>query len=294
MSREPQAEAYYRFKIGHFECISVSDGTYDYVPSSLFKTLAEEEIINYLDDYPLVSGKIRSPYTFLYVDTGKNKVLTDMGAGNLGPDTGRLLQNLIAAGIDPEDIDTVIITHAHPDHIGGTLNGEGRPNFPKASYYIWKEEWDFWFSDEAYQKVVEHYSAILQPEIFMKAARGQLGPVKERIHMLTEEGEILPGIYIHSTPGHTPGHMAVSFSSEGEELFFVGDAMVFPFMIEHPEVVPVFDIIPDLAGQTRQRLCRMLADRSAWVLAQHFPPFPSLGHIVRSGDIWNWRPVVID
>lgn len=287
-----ESVAFYPFNIGNFSCLSVSDGTYDYDPYILFNSLEKEGIEIRLKDYPMIEGKIRSPYTFLYVDTGENKVLIDMGAGNLGPDTGKLPENLKKAGIDPLDVDSVIITHAHPDHIGGTLNEKGDPNYPNASYYIRKNEFDFWFDDAAYQAVTEHLSGILPPEVFFKAARGQLGPIRDRIIFLTEEEEILPGIRIHDTPGHTPGHLAVSFTSAGEQLWFVGDALVFPFMIGEPDVVPVFDILPEMACNTRKDLRRMLCKENTLVVAQHFPPFPSLGRITKEGDTWSWIPVL--
>ena len=162
--------------------------------------------------------------------------------------------------------------------------------YPNARYFLWKEEWDFWFSDEAYKKVLEHYSAMLQPEIFLKAARGQLGPVQDRIDFLYEESEVLPGVHIIATHGHTPGHIAISFSSEGEEIYFIGDAIVFPFLLERPEIVAIYDIIPNLADATRRRFCDLLAEKKAWVLAQHFSPFPSLGHIIKKGNAWKWQP----
>jgi len=127
----------------------------------------------------------------------------------------------------------------------------------------------------------------------MKAARGQLGPVRDRIELLTEESEVLPGVWVHSTPGHTPGHMAVSFQSEGEEIFFVGDALVFPFLIERPDILPIFDIIPEMADATKRLLCDLLAERQSWVLVQHFSPFPSLGHVIKNGEVWQWQPVLI-
>jgi glyoxylase-like metal-dependent hydrolase (beta-lactamase superfamily II) len=273
--------------------MAISDGSFDYDPLSLFGTLEREEIIKRLDTYPLVEGKIRSPYTFLFVDTGKNKVLVDMGAGNLGQHTGKLIQNLQVAGIDPGDIDTVVITHAHPDHVGGTLNNKGEPNYPNAAFYISQKEFNFWFDDNAYQAVMEHLSAILSPEVFFEIARGQLGPIRHRIRFITQEKEVVPGVRVHDTPGHTPGHLAVSFASSGEQLWFVGDALVFPFMIGEPDTIPRFDIQPDIASKTRKKLRAKLTNDKTWVLAQHFPPFPSLGQVVRKGKSWTWEPRII-
>ena len=116
---------------------------------------------------------------------------------------------------------------------------------------------------------------------------------KDEIEFIEKEQEVVPGITAIPAPGHTPGHMAVSFSSEGEELYFVGDAIVFPFLIEKLSVIPVFDIIPDVANDTKRKLCDLLSEKQAWVLAQHFPPFPSLGHIIRKGNAYQWKPIVL-
>ncbi len=293
MSSHLQNEDFYRFRTGRFECISVSDGCYEYNPRHLIKDLTESEIIALLRSLKLPTDKIISPYTFLFVDTGKNKVLVDMGAGKLGPYTGKLVKNLNSAGIQPGDIDTVIITHAHPDHIGGTLDDHGNPNYPNARYYMWKDEWDFWFSDEAYRKITEHFAQILPTDVFMKAARGQLGPVEDRIELITEESDILPGIHVYKAHGHTPGHMVVSFSSEEEELFFTSDTVVFPFLLERPDLIPVFDIMSDMADASKHRIFDLVAERKALILAQHFAPFPSLGHIEKKDRGWLWHPIEV-
>lgn len=291
MSNHLQNEDFYRFRTGRFECISVSDGWYEYNPKHFFKDITESEVTALLNSFKLPADKIISPYTFLFVNTGENKVLVDMGAGRLGPHTGKLVKNLKSAGIQPADIDTVIITHAHPDHIGGTLDDEGKPNYPNARYYMWKDEWDFWFSDEAHSKVSEHFSQILPTDIFMKAARGQLGPVKEHIELITEEADILPGVHVYKAHGHTPGHIVVSFSSEEEELFFTSDTVVFPFLLEHPDLIPVFDIISEMADKSKHRIFDLVAERKALVLAQHFAPFPGLGNVIKKGAGWLWQPL---
>jgi glyoxylase-like metal-dependent hydrolase (beta-lactamase superfamily II) len=293
MSNQLHNEDFYRFNIGKFECISVSDGSYDYDPFHLFTNITDDKTAEILRKHNLPKDKIISPYTFLFVNTGEHKVLADMGAGNLGPRTGKLVQNLRSAGIQPEEIDTVFITHAHPDHIGGTLDDQGKPNYPNTRYYMSKDEWDFWFSEEAFKKVTEHLAQILHPEIFMKIARGQLGPIKDSIEFLTEESEILPGIFVHMAPGHTPGHMVVSFSSEEQELFFTSDTVVFPFLLEELDLIPVFDIIPYMADKSKHRIFDLVAERKTLVLAQHFAPFPSLGYVVKKEKGWLWQPVEI-
>jgi glyoxylase-like metal-dependent hydrolase (beta-lactamase superfamily II) len=294
MKTQYQKDKFYRFSIGHFDCLSVSDGTFDYDPNHLFLGKSEEEISEIMLKHNMATDIITSPYTFLYVNNGTNKVLVDMGAGKLGPNTGKMIDNLKLVGIQPNDIDSVIITHAHPDHVGGTLDENGNPNYPNARYYIWEKEWDFWFSDKAIQEVDKYLSKIVPTELFIKVARGQLGPIKDKVEFITEEKEILPGIFTHFAPGHTPGHMVISFASEGEELYFTSDTVIFPLFIEQPDLHISIDIMPDEADKSKHRIYNQVAKKKALVLAQHFHPFPSLGHIDKKEHGWSWNPIKID
>jgi glyoxylase-like metal-dependent hydrolase (beta-lactamase superfamily II) len=133
-------EGYYRFNVGDFECICLSDGGHNYPPQNFFANVPKEQIEEALRQHGLPTDYIWTPYTYLYVNTGEHQVLVDMGAGDLFETTGTMPQNMRNADIDPGEIDAVFITHAHPDHIGGTLDKKGNPVYVNAQYFIWKTE----------------------------------------------------------------------------------------------------------------------------------------------------------
>jgi glyoxylase-like metal-dependent hydrolase (beta-lactamase superfamily II) len=272
-------EGIYRFNLGKFDCICINDGGFNYPPAQFFKNVEKEQLDPVLLKHNLPTDNIYTPYTHLIVDTGKNKVLVDMGAGNKLPGNGDLPKKMKLTGIDPTDIDSVLITHAHPDHIGGTLNGDGKPNYKNAQYYIWKDEWKFWFSDIALEKT---------NEFFVNVAREQLSPVKDKMILLDKETEILPGISIIFAPGHTPGHMVVSFKSKDEKLFYIGDAVLHILHLEHPDWLPIYDILPDKAAESKIKIFNLVSERNTLVIGQHFTPFPSLGHVRKLETGWEW------
>ncbi len=292
-----QAEGIYRFKVGSFECMAVSDGTHTYAPSIfppppsfLFANAQRPLLEQVLHKHGLQADQWvewMSPYICLVVNTGKNLVLVDTGADGLGPDTGKLLQQLKAEGISPEDIDTVILTHGHPDHLGGNTDAEGKPVFANARYIISRDEWDFWMSGQAELKLDEH-----SREILVGYARKNLPPIQNQLDLVDYEMEILPGIQTIAAPGHTPGHMVLSISSEGEQLLYLSDTVLHPIHLEQPDWCSAVDLDPGQVEATRRRILDKAATEKALVIAFHFP-FPGLGQVVRKGEEWRWQPVEI-
>lgn len=272
----------YRFKLGSFECVSISDGSHDYPPQNFFANVPKERIEQILRQRNLPTDHITTPYVYLFANTSANQVLVDMGAGSLFPTTGRMLQNMKAAGVEPADIDTVIITHAHPDHVGGTLDEEGKPIYANARYFIFRREWDFWFSETASAKA---------PELHVTLARKNLEPIRDQVHLLDQESEIVPGIRAIAAPGHTPGHMVVSVSAGDEQLLYFSDTVLHPLHLEYPDWTPIYDILPEEAAASKRRIFDWAAEEKVLLLGMHFPPFPSLGYVVKKEKGWQWQPI---
>lgn len=278
----------YHFKVGSFECIAVSDGTFAYPDHSFFVNVSRERLEQVLREHNIQPGVITVPWTCLFIDTGKHRVLVDTGAGvGSVPSAGKLLPNLQTESIKSMDIDTVILTHGHPDHIGGNTDTEGKPAFSSARYVMWRDEWEFWTSEPnlAQLKVAEDIR-----QLMLMFARKNLPPIQGQVDLVDRDTDIIPGIQAIAAPGHTQGHMALSISSGGEQLLYISDAILHPIHLEYPDWYPVFDLVPEQAKITRRQLVERAVAEKVLMMAFHFP-FPGLGYVIRKEEGWEWQPI---
>jgi len=266
---------FHRFNIGVFECTVIDADTQAWSSEEILGTVPDKLRRQILQAAGYSPEELELGYNYLLIVTGKRRVLIDSGSGN-----DNFLQNLRAAGIEPDDIDTLVITHADSDHIGGLIDTRGQMVFRNARHLVLREAWNL-YTSETFLEHSEGYWANFAHDIVPQ--------LKEYVEVIEPDEEILPGIKVVDAPGHRDGHIALHIYSEDENLLHVSDAIHHPIFLAYPAWQSDFDEYPELAKQTRSRLFSFAEREQALIFVPHFA-YPGLGYLVSEGESWRWQP----
>jgi glyoxylase-like metal-dependent hydrolase (beta-lactamase superfamily II) len=287
-----QAPGLYRTRLGNFQLTALCDGIWPVkIDDDFIRNASIAEVDAALEAAFLPPDILPITFTALLVNTGAKLVLIDTGtAGQITDSAGTLLANLAAAGVKPNAIDIVLISHFHPDHINGIKDKDGNKIFPNAEIAVPEVEWDYWMNDgnmNGVSRTVHRY--------FLNARR-IFGDIAGEVRRFKPGREIVPGIAPIAAYGHTPGHVAFSVSSGHESMLVLSDSARNPYLfVRHPDWQPSFDMDGPMAVATRRRLLDQAAADRMLVHGYHFP-FPATGHIARRGNGYElvptlWRPL---
>jgi glyoxylase-like metal-dependent hydrolase (beta-lactamase superfamily II) len=294
-----QVPGFYRIMLGDFEITVLLDGTHPFPDAAVLmkpKPKAPTERSKLFDDNPgeantlLAAADLKAPtegsINAFLINTGTKLILIDSGAGTLyGACCGHLIENLRAAGYRPEQVDEVLLTHLHADHVGGIAPG-GRMAFPNAVIRASKLDADYWLNDENEKAA----PAFLRP--MFEGDKASLKPyiAVGRFQPFDGDPELAPGIRAIPAPGHTPGHTSYSVESGGQKLLIWGDIVhVAAIQFPDPSVSVEYDNDGALAEATREAIFAKAAKDGFWIGAAHIS-FPGLGHIGVKGGEFTWIP----
>jgi glyoxylase-like metal-dependent hydrolase (beta-lactamase superfamily II) len=283
--------AIYRFKLGGFEVTTVVDSKV--IRAGLTPSFGGEANAAAVKDLAkanrIDADRYQHNFTPLVINTGKELVLFDTGNGSLSTEfeqlkgrlpPGQLVERLAEAGYKPEDVDVIVLTHGHPDHIGGFTKG-GQPVFPKARYVFGAADFDFWNKGENVREARK-----FNRELYVKI----VVPLANRAAMIKPGDTVVPGIVAVDAFGHSPGHLAFHIESEGKRLINWADTGGhYIVSLQRPDLHLDVDDDKDKAAATRKRIFDMAANENLLVAGFHMPS-PGIGYVEKAGGAYRWVP----
>ncbi|OWW20159.1 MBL fold metallo-hydrolase [Noviherbaspirillum denitrificans] len=283
-----QVPGYYRMNLGDVEVTALYDG-YVMLDPKILNGASAKDIQGLLArTFAASTSGMQTAVNAYLVNTGKNLILVDAGAAKcFGPTLGVIGDNIRAAGYKPEQVDTVLLTHLHGDHVCGIATADGKAAFPNATVHVSKDEAAFWLNKETAAKAPKEMQA------FFKVAEDAVAPYKAagKLKEFKSGDTLLPGIVSVPSPGHTPGHAGYLVTSGQEQLLVWGDIVHnHAVQFARPAVAIDFDTDKKQAIATRRKLFADVAKKKLWVAGAHLP-FPGLGHVRAEGKGYAWVPV---
>ena len=280
---KPGAAAHHRFALGSRDISVLSDGHLVVPADVLAGNVSQAEVRSFLATRAVGPERVYFAINVALVRTGDDYLLIDAGSGGTWePTAGKLADSLEVAGVKPEQISKVVLTHAHPDHIWGLIDElDDSLRFPRAQYVVAAREFDFWTLGEAAKLTgpVEGIAA---------GARRVFKAIEARTIRIRPGDEVAPGIVAVDTAGHTPGHISLLITSGSNKLLITADAVQNAHIaLAHPDWQPRADMDGLRAAASRRRLLDMAATDKLLVLCYHIP-FPGLGRVERKGSAFAW------
>ena len=282
-----QVPGYYRLNVGDFEITALYDGYVD-LDAKLLTNASQAEVQRLLARLFIAGEKVQTAVNTYLINAGGKLILVDTGAAKVfGPTLGFVTEHIRAAGYKPEQVDLVLLTHLHPDHVAGLLDADGKLLFPNAEIRVNQTESDYWLSEDNAAKAPKERQGMFA--IARKAATPYQAAGKWK--PFSGDAELAPGVKPVPAIGHTPGHSAYLVESKGQRLLILGDSVhSYAVQFARPEVALEFDSDKKQAVATRKKLFSWAAKEKLAVAGMHLP-FPGLGHIRADGKAFGWVPV---
>ena len=284
-----QAPGFYRYKVGDFELTQIADGGRTFpMPDGFVKNVPKDKALAAAEAAYMPKGMVTVPFNPVIVNTGSKLVLIDAGYGpGIAPSVGLLPAHMAAAGLDPKDIDIVVLSHLHPDHINGVKTADGKVAFPNAEIMAPAADWAFWMSDENMSKAQDN--AMMKG--YFANTRKILSDIADKVTRYEWGKEVAPGITAIDASGQTPGHTVFAVASGNGRILVQSDVTNIPeFFLRNPDWHVAFDVEPEKAVATRRKFYDMAAAEKALIAGFHFA-FPSLGYVEKDGAAYRLVPV---
>lgn len=273
------SEGFLRIRFGAKTIIGLADGHAERPVEAFVRNVSDDQVRQALGAAGLPTDKVRITFTAALLEADGQRILFDGGNGEFGaPTSGRLLASLAKAGVQPDQIDHVIVSHFHGDHINGLRTRAGELTFPKARIHVPAVEWAFWMDEDRQASAPEA----------MKGAFGNVrrvfGPIGDKVHRFYSGSEVVAGVRSVAAFGHTPGHTIFTVEDGNQTWAYLADLTNIPALFaRHPDWAVVFDMDPDAARRVRRQVFQQAADETWLVSGYHFPT-PGIGQITRRGD----------